>query len=113
MTPQIIGTKKNRGVRAAERFCRERRIAYQLVDIAVRPPGPAELERIAQAAGGFEALIDTDSAVYKKRKMAYLDFDAAEEIAGHPELLRQPIVRSDAGIAVEPDLATLRRLFGV
>lgn len=111
MEIQLIGSKKSQETRKIERYFRERKIRFQFVDITVRPPSPGELEKIAAAAGGFEALIDTDSKAFQKRQLQYKDYDAAEELLESPELLKVPIVRHDGGTLIRPsqtDLATIQ-----
>lgn len=110
MIPQIIGHKKSQDTRKVQRFCKERGIAFQFVNIQDGPLSPGELQKIAEAAGGYGNLIDENSKTYKQRNMAYLEFDPEEELLEHPQLLRVPIVRTDQGIAVEPRSDELARL---
>ncbi|MGM0674319.1 MAG: arsenate reductase family protein [Spirochaetota bacterium] len=110
MVIQLIGTKKSKATQKVERYLKERRIDFQFVDITERALSPGELDKIAHAAGGHEELVDTESKAYSKRGMQYMEFDAREELLENPELLRVPIVRSDAGVAVQPDDAGLRTL---
>ena len=93
MSIQIIGTKKCRRTRAADRFFRDRGIEYHFVDLTVRPLSAGELNNIASALG-VDALIDVESKEYIKRGMAYMEFDPLEELAEHPMLLKTPVVRS-------------------
>ncbi|MFW5694405.1 MAG: arsenate reductase family protein [Alkalispirochaeta sp.] len=111
MTPQLIGTKKAKAFRACERYCTERRIDVQTRDPREKPLGRRELEAIAAAIGTADALIDTDSAAYQRRGLAWMEYDPLEELMEHPELLRQPIVRTDQGVEIDPDRAALDRLF--
>ncbi len=112
MTIQLIGTKKSKATQKAERYLKERGIEFQFVDLTQRGLSAGELDRIAEAAGGHEALIDTESKAYTKRGMQYMDFNAREELLEDPGLLRMPIVRGDGGVAVEPDEAELKRVVG-
>lgn len=112
MTPQLIGTKKSSGFRRCERYCRDRRIDYQHRDPIAKPLSSGELELIARAVGGYQALIDENSGAYATRGLAYMDFDPREELTETPELLRLPIVRTDRGLAIDPDDRELDRLFG-
>lgn len=112
MTPQIIGTRKSKGVRRCERYCSERGIEYQLRDPKEAPLGAREIQSLLQALDSAEDLIDTHAALYRTRGLAWMDYDAVEEIIEHPELLRQPIVRTDAGTSIDPDAAELKALFG-
>ncbi len=111
MTPQIIGIKKSSATRRCERYCRERSIEFYLRDPTAKPLSPNELARIASAIGGYESLIDEESRFYAKRGLAYMEFDAAEELLANPELMRGPVVRTDRGIAIDPDTPELNRLF--
>jgi len=112
MTPQLIGTKKSKGFRRCERYCRERRIEYQHRDPVAKPLSAGELDRIAEASGGYATLIDKNSATYSERGLSYMEYDAREELTETPSLLRQPIVRTDRGVAIDPDEHELDRLFG-
>jgi arsenate reductase-like glutaredoxin family protein len=112
MIIQLIGTKKSKTTQKAERYLKERGIEFQFVDLNQRALSAGELDRIAGGAGGHEALIDTESKAYTKRGMQYMDFDAREELLEDPGLLRVPIVRSNAGVAVQPDEGELKRLVG-
>jgi len=101
---QIYGTKKCKGTQKAERFFKERNVAYQLVDLTVKAPGGREIDLFVQRIGE-DNLIDTESKSYKKRGMHYMAFDAAEEIAADPKLLKTPIVREGQKVAVGVDEA--------
>ena len=110
MIPQLIGTKKSKGFRAVERFCKERRLTVQTRDPDDKPLTRRELETIAAGVGGAEALVDTESKRFKERGLAWMDYDPLEEIVEDPALLRRPILRTDRGVAVDPDSATLASL---
>lgn len=112
MIPQIIGDAKSKGTRACERYCKERGLAYQLRDPAEKALGRRELETLARALGSAEELLDSEGAAYRKRGLAYMEFDVLEELERDPALLRRPVVRTDVGVAVEPTAAELDRLFG-
>jgi arsenate reductase-like glutaredoxin family protein len=111
MIPQLIGTKKTQAFRACERYCKERRLEFQTRDPQEKPLGRRELEAIATAVGDMEALIDTESSAYRKRGLAWMEYDPLEELMEHPELLRLPVVRTDLGVEIAPDRAALERLF--
>jgi arsenate reductase-like glutaredoxin family protein len=68
---QIFGTKKCPDTRKAERFFKERRLSFQLIDIAVKGPSAGELRKIANAVGGMEKLIDRDGKRYVDRGLKY------------------------------------------
>jgi len=109
MVPQIIGTKKSKGFRACERYCKERGIAFQHRDPVEKPLSDGELESILRGAGDPQELIDTSSKAYRERRLAWIDYDPLEELRETPALLRQPILRTDRGVAIDPDTETLAR----
>ncbi|MFP4300584.1 MAG: arsenate reductase family protein [Spirochaetaceae bacterium] len=111
MTPQLIGTRKSSETRKAERFLKERGIPFQFVDLEERPLSPRELDEIAERSGGHDELMDQDSKEFEKRKMKYMAYDAREELLENPLLLKQPILRTDNGVAVKPDQQRLKELF--
>ena len=108
---QVYGRKKCKTTRKAERFFSERRIAIQSIDLDAKPPGRRELELFVQVLSA-DALLDTDGAAYSRRNLAYLEFDAAEEIAGDASLLRTPIVRNGRDLCVGDDPAGWARIAG-
>ncbi|SIQ06147.1 Arsenate reductase, glutaredoxin family [Alkalispirochaeta americana] len=110
MIPQIIGTKKSAAFRRCLRFCKERGITVQERDLYAQPLQPGELDTIAAGCGGMEALIDTDSKSYRQRGFAWMDYDPREELLEDPGLLRQPLVRCDRGVCLDPGEAELKKL---
>jgi arsenate reductase-like glutaredoxin family protein len=92
---QIFGTKKCPDTRKAERFFKERRVSFQLIDIAVKGPSAGELRKIANAVGGIEKLIDRDGKRYVDRGLKYAapTGPRIEQILlDDPLLLRTPLV---------------------
>lgn len=104
----IIGTKKSNSTKKALRFCKERDIAHQFLDLNERVLSPGELKNIAR--GNYEQLIDVESAYYRKEGYQYRDFEAEEELLEHPELLKIPVVRFGGKVAVQPELQDLQAL---
>jgi len=105
---QIYGTRKCRLTKKAERFFRDRGVPYHFVDLAEHRLSQGELDNIRR--GASQSLIDTESPAYKKRGMAYMDYDEAEAILADPLLLRTPLVREGRRIIVgdnEPAWKTL------
>ena len=66
---------------------------------------PGELDNVCRAVP-IEDLIDRESGAYKKRGMAYMDFDIREELLEDSLLLKMPIVRfgSLATVGCKPDI---------
>ena len=101
---QIIGTKKCRETQKTERYFKERNIAYHFVDLNQRALSPGELQSVVRAIGA-DALIDSDSKIYNKKGMQYMDFDPVEELSENPLLMRTPVVRDGhkAVLGYDPD----------
>lgn len=109
MSIQLYGRAKSAATRKAERFLKERRTTYQFVDLTKTAPGARELELFAEVLGAA-ALIDPNSAAYRKRGMSYLEFDPLEEIAEDVSLLRVPIMRSGRTVVIGEDVDGWTRL---
>ncbi len=97
---QIIGNRKSRDTARAERFAKERRIPYQFVDITKRSLSEKEWRSILGSADDLYLLVDTESSFYRKNGYAWREYDPAEELIMHPELLVMPVLR--AGGRVHP-----------
>jgi arsenate reductase-like glutaredoxin family protein len=94
---QIFGTKKCPDTRKAERYFKERRIAFQLIDLARKGPSPGELRKIASAVGGVDKLIDREGTRYLERGLKYAAPTGPrieQALLDDPLLLRTPIVRA-------------------
>lgn len=94
MNIQIIGTKKCKETQKAERFFKERRIAFHFRDLAEKGLTKGELENLCRVIP-IEELIDRESKRYKERGMQYMKFDIEEELLSDPLLLKTPIVRNE------------------
>jgi len=93
MAIQIMGKKKCRDSQKALRFFKERGIQAHYRDLIEKPLSPGELTKILQKIKPQD-LVDDQSGYYKKKGMAYMEFDPVEELLEHPELVKTPIVRS-------------------
>ena len=92
MQVQILGTRKSNDTKKALRFFSERRVEYHFRDLSEKGLSRGELENICRTVDPND-LIDTASPRYKKRGMAYMDFDIAEEVLEDPLLIKMPAVR--------------------
>lgn len=108
MNIQIYYLKKNFGVQKAERFFKERKIAYQLVDMSKHAPGARELEVFARAAGGAYNLVDRTNIDALSHPVAHTT-DAPtilEYLAQYPRFLVSPIVRNGRFVTLSVDEKT-------
>ena len=102
MALQIFGTKKCPDTRKAERFFKDRGIAYQFVDLAEKGISRGELASVVSVVG-TDALVDPEGRHFKDRGLAYQDYDAEAEMLADPLLLRTPIVRDGRKAVVGND----------
>jgi arsenate reductase-like glutaredoxin family protein len=93
MALQLFGRKKDRETQKGQRWLKERGIAFSFVDLDEKPLSPGELDSIARAAGGHQAVIDAEGSAYKNGGWTHRAFDAREELIDHPELVKTPILR--------------------
>ena len=105
MNIQIFGKSKCFETKKAERYFKERRIRYQLVDLKKYGISRGELQSVKNAVG-LEALVDPrhpDAALVSY--LAY-DQDKLEKLLEDPGLLRTPIVRNgrQATVGYCPDV---------
>lgn len=108
MNIQIFGSKKSFDTKKAERYFKERRIQYQMIDMKEKGMSKGELTSVMQAVGGLDALIDENAK--DQDTLALLryipDADKLEKVLEHPQLLRTPIVRNGrkATVGYQPDV---------
>lgn len=93
MNIQIYGKSKCFDTRKAERFFKERRIKYQLIDLPRFGMSRGELQSVMRAVGGLEALLDPKAP--NSALIQYLAGDEAkqEKLLENPSCFRTPIVR--------------------
>jgi arsenate reductase len=101
---QIFGTRKCPDTRKAERWFKDRGIAYQFIDLAEKGISPGELASV-KAAVGAAVLIDTEGKRFRDRGLAYQDFDVEAEALADPLLLKEPIVRDGRKAVIGHDPA--------
>lgn len=102
MNIQIYAAKKNPDVLKAERFFKERRIPYQMMDLKKHKLGRRELELFARAAGGAQALVDRSGQKALERPVAHMSSDSLilDTLMDDPSALVSPIVRNGSKATV-------------
>ena len=102
MNIQIYAAKKNPDVLKAERFFKERRIPYQMLDLKKHKLGRRELELFARAAGGAQALVDRSGQKALERPVAHMSSDSLilDALMDDPSALVSPIVRNGSKATV-------------
>lgn len=101
MNVQIYVSNRNPDVLKAERFFKERRIPYQLMDLKKHRLSKKELELFAAAAGA-KALVDRSGKKALERPVAHMSTDSLilAELMNDPMALISPIVRNGSRVTV-------------
>jgi len=105
VTIQIFGVKNSQTTRAAERFFKERRIGFHLVDLAKKPMSPGEIRRFIERFG-LSGLLDVEGKAYVDAGLKYLKMSDAEllsRIEREPKLLRLPLIRAANQVSIGHD----------
>lgn len=97
---QIFGKAKCFDTKKAERFFKERGVAFQSIDLVRFSMSRGELKSVIAAVGGIEPLLDP-----KAEGAALIRYLAGEEakeekLLENPKLFRTPIVRCGKKAAV-------------
>ena len=101
MNIQIYVGKKNPDVLKAERFFKERRIPYQIMDLKKHKLGPKEMDIFVRAIGA-KNLVDREGKKALERPVAHMTTDSLiiAELLADPSALRSPIVRNGSKATV-------------
>ena len=96
MNIQIFGKNKCFDTKKAERYFKERRIKYQLVDLLRYGLSGKEFDAVLRGVHGIDNLIDWDSKDPDVTLMKYMDDKIAKEdkVFDHPGIMKTPIVRN-------------------
>lgn len=108
MNIQIFGKSKCFDTKKAERYFKERKIKYQMIDMKEKGMSKGEFQKIKSAVGGFENMIDekakdTDTLILIK----YLaDSEKEQKLFENQQLIKTPVVRNGAKatIGYAPDV---------
>ena len=105
MNIQIFGHRKWFDTRKAERYFKERRIKFQLIDILDKGLSKKEYQSVSQAVGGMDNLIN------EKSKDHYLldhllKNDKEFHLLENPSIFHTPIVRNgrQATVGYKPEV---------
>ena len=96
MNIQLFGKKKCFDTKKAERWFKERRIPFQMIDLPRYGMSGREFESVLRAVGGFEALADWSKQDPELDLMRYLEreSDRADHLFERMDLVRTPVVRN-------------------
>lgn len=108
MNIQIFGKSKCFDTKKAERYFKERRIKYQMIDLMRFGMSGKEFDSVLRGIGGIDNLIDWDSKSQEVTNMKYMDDKRAKEdkVFDAPELMKTPIVRNgkQATVGYSPEI---------
>ena len=102
MNIQIFGKSKCFDTKKAERYFKERRIKYQMVDLIRYGLSCKEFDAVLRGVGGVDNLIDWEGKNPEITLMKYMDDTRAKEdkIFDNPGLMRTQIVRNGKQVTV-------------
>ncbi|MEG0774292.1 arsenate reductase family protein [Clostridium sp.] len=107
MNIQIFGMKKCFDTKKAERYFKERKIKYQLIDLNIKGLSKGELQSVITSVG-LGNLINDKSKLYEKLNLNHIrSSDIKSEILlNNPTLCNTPIVRNgkQATVGYEPEV---------
>ena len=108
MNIQIFGKNKCFDTKKAERYFKERRIKYQMIDLIRFGMSGREFDAVLLGVGGVDKLIDWDGKSPEITLMKYMDDTRAKEdkVFDDPALMKTPIVRNGklATVGYQPDV---------
>lgn len=99
---QIIGTKKCTETRKALRFCKERSIPHQFVNLDERSLSDGEWEKVFRSLSA-RSLVDEQSKYYQKEGYSWREYDPQEELRLHPQLLKTPLLKQGQRVVLGVD----------
>jgi arsenate reductase-like glutaredoxin family protein len=105
MNVQIFGLKNSHATRAAERFFKERRVPFHLIDLKQKPMAPAEIKRFVERFG-LTGLLDSEGKAYVDAGLKYLKLSDSEmlgRIERDAKILRLPLVRAANRLSIGED----------
>ena len=95
MNIQIFGTSKCFDTKKAERYFKERRIAFQRIDLIKFGMSGGEFDSVLRAVGGIDNLINWDGKSPTLDLLRYTDDIRTKEdtVFDDPRLMKTPVVR--------------------
>jgi len=107
MNIQIFGIKKCFDTKKAERYFKERKIKYQLVDLSIKGLSKGEFQSVKNAVG-LDNMINKTSKIYEKSDLKKVRTESIKEelLFKDYKLLKTPIVRNgkQSTVGYEPDV---------
>lgn len=108
MNIQIFGTKKCFDTKKAERYFKERRVKYQMIDLREKGMSRGELQSVVQAVKGLDNLLDPEAK--DRQTLALVNYlveaDKLDKVFENQQLIKTPVVRNgrQATVGYQPDV---------
>lgn len=108
MNIQIFGNKKCFDTKKAERYFKERKIKYQIIDMKEKGMSRGEFNSIVSSLGGVDALIDEKCK--DDELVALLNYltkeDKIEKVFDNQYVIKTPVVRNlkIATVGYQPEI---------
>ncbi len=107
MNIQIFGVKKCFDTQKAERYFKERRIKYQIIDLKQKGLSQGELTSVISAVG-LSSLINVKSKSYTRLNLDHIGGSKMRQeiLLNNPDLYITPVVRNGklATVGFRPDI---------
>ncbi len=102
MNIQIFGKNKCFDTQKAQRYFKERKIKFQLIDLPKFGMSGKEFDAVLRGVGGIDNLIDWDAKDPEITLMKYMDDKLAKEdkVFDNPKLMKTPVVRNGKNVTV-------------
>jgi arsenate reductase-like glutaredoxin family protein len=96
MNIQIFGSQKSQDSRKAERYFKERRIKYQLIDMKKYGMSGGEFDSVLRAVGGIDNMVDWEGKSPDLDVLRYLadPLDKEDKVFDNQSLIKLPVVRN-------------------
>ncbi len=108
MNIQIFGKSKCFDTKKAERYFKERKIPYQLIDVVKYGMSGREFDSVLRAVGGVRNLVDWEGKDQEITNMKYMEDAAALEnkVFENCKLMKTPVVRNgkQATVGYQPEV---------
>lgn len=108
MNIQIFGKSKCFDTKKAERYFKERKIKFQLIEVAKYGMSKGEYRNVRSAVRDIYALIDEKSKEYEEQYIKHIadEYDIEERLLANPAMFKTPIVRNGkkSTIGYQPDV---------
>ena len=108
MNIQIFGTKKCFDTKKAERYFKERRVKYQMIDLREKGMSRGELQSVAQAVKGLDNLLDPEAKDRQTLALVnhLIEAQKLDKVLENQHLVKTPVVRNgkQATVGYQPDI---------